>query len=423
MPTPIAMPKLGMTMQEGRVVAWPVRVGDRVEKGQVVLLIESEKTEIEIEAPASGILRHVYVEPDTTVPCGTLLAALSETAEEPFDSAEFQRTHDRPQPAVAARPAVKPTTQAIQPPARTAGVITPAARALARQLAIDPARVPGSGPGGRVTREDVEAWVARRKDLIEVAPGVSLEVPAAGTGDPLLLLPGFGTDVASFARQTPVLIEHFRVLGVNPRGVGLSDAPADARYDVAVMATDAAALLDQPAHVIGASLGAAAAIELALQRPDRVRSLTLITPFIEANPRLLRVVDAWCRVAREASGETLARSLLAWLFSARFLADEVACERTVRGLCASVARVPATTLERTAAGMRAWSGSRCDDLARIAAPTMVLIAGDDLLTPGGAAVAAAIPHATTKAIAGAGHALALEASEEVNAAILTHLGR
>ena len=83
MPTAIAMPRLGMTMTEGTVLTWPVPLGGRVEKGQVVLTIESEKAEVEIEAPASGVLRHVYVEPDRTVPCGTLLAALTEAPRSP----------------------------------------------------------------------------------------------------------------------------------------------------------------------------------------------------------------------------------------------------------------------------------------------------------------------------------------------------
>ena len=52
----MAMPKLGMTMHEGRVVSWPRAIGSRVEKGEVVLVIESEKAEVEIESPASGVL-------------------------------------------------------------------------------------------------------------------------------------------------------------------------------------------------------------------------------------------------------------------------------------------------------------------------------------------------------------------------------
>ena len=70
------MPKLGMTMEEGTVVQWPLAPGDPVVKGELLLLIESEKTEVEIEAPASGFFRHVYVEEGDTVPCGTLLLSL-----------------------------------------------------------------------------------------------------------------------------------------------------------------------------------------------------------------------------------------------------------------------------------------------------------------------------------------------------------
>ncbi|HTD27436.1 MAG TPA: alpha/beta fold hydrolase, partial [Candidatus Elarobacter sp.] len=364
MAVPLAMPKLGMTMREGRVVSWPRAVGAPVEKGEVVLVIESEKAEVEIEAPASGVLRHVYVPEGETVPSGTLLAAITATVEEPFDVRAFREQHDRPAAAPAAARLLPAAETPLSPARRgTAAPITPAARALARELHVDPARIPGTGPGGRVTREDVEAWAARRRDLVPVAEGVALEVPSEGAGDPVVLLPGFGTDVSMFARQIPELAARWRVRGVNPRGVGLSDAPEADAYDVGTAAADVAALLDTPAHVIGASLGAAVAFELALARPALVRSLTLITPFVEAGPRLLAVIDAWCRVASEASPEAVARLVLPWMFSAEYLADEGRRERTVRGLAATAARVPASTLVRTAAGMRSWSGSRRADLA------------------------------------------------------------
>jgi len=124
-----------------------------------------------------------------------------------------------------------------------------------------------------------------------------------------------------------------------------------------------------------------------------VRSLTLITPFVEAGPRLLAVIDAWCRVASEASPEAVARLVLPWMFSAEYLGDEGRRERTVRGLAATAARVPASTLVRAAAGMRRWSGSRRADLPHVSVPTLVLVAGGDLLTPDGEAVADAIPGA------------------------------
>ena len=89
MATAISMPKLGMTMEEGTVLQWPVSVGDSVAKGDVVLVIESEKNEADVEAPSPGFFRHVYVEVGDTVPCGTLLGAITETADEPFDCDAF----------------------------------------------------------------------------------------------------------------------------------------------------------------------------------------------------------------------------------------------------------------------------------------------------------------------------------------------
>jgi pimeloyl-ACP methyl ester carboxylesterase len=300
--------------------------------------------------------------------------------------------------------------------------VTPAARRRAQELGIDAARVPGSGPGGRVTREDVDAWAEGLGARMEGFGGVFLEVPAQGAGEPVVLLPGFGADVSAFAPQVPVLAKAHRVLGVNPRGVGLSDAPDAERYDPATAAADVAALGDAPLHVIGASLGAATAVELALEHPARVRSLVLVTPFVRAGARLLAVVDAWCRLAAEASPATLARSIVPWMFSPALLADEAARERTLRGFAEMAARVPAASLARWAEGLRVWSGTREDELGRIVAPTLVVSAGEDLLTPGGEAIANAIPGARCVVVPGAGHAVNLEAPDAVNEAIRKHLG-
>ena len=65
-------------MQEGTVIEWPFEIGAPVAKGDVVLIIESEKAEVEIEATGHGYFRHIYVETDEVVPCGTVLAALTE---------------------------------------------------------------------------------------------------------------------------------------------------------------------------------------------------------------------------------------------------------------------------------------------------------------------------------------------------------
>jgi pimeloyl-ACP methyl ester carboxylesterase len=434
----IAMPRLGMTMEEGRVVAWPVAPGERVEKGDVVLVIETEKAESEVEATAGGFLRHVYVPAGETVPCGSLLGALSESADEPFDADAFAAAYRAP--ADAGVKSAPPGPRARRAPAGASAdprkperadaearverqPVAPAARAAARRLGVDLAGIQGSGPGGRVTRQDVEARAAAREGLVAVDQGVALEVLQEGSGDPVVVLPGFGTDVSSFALQTPLLIERYRVLGVNPRGVGLSDAPEQDAYEVARAAEDGAALLPEPAHVVGASLGAAAALELALSHPERVRSLTLLTPFVDVTARLAALVEAWCRIAEEASADALAHALAPWLFGEHMLADEAARERTLRGLGQSLRRVPATTLRRAAAGMLAWSGTRKGDLARIGVTTLVLAAGEDLLTPGAEQLAQLIPNASCIVVPGAGHALAIDGASEVTEGLLAHLQR
>lgn len=424
MPTPIAMPRLGMSMREGRVVLWPAAVGDPVRKGAPVVVIESEKTEVEVEATQSGVLRHVYVAAGETVPCGTLLGALTADGEEPFDADAFRRQHDRPEVvARAPRPAPAPPPSSAAAPTGARRAVAPAARALARELGVDADAVPGSGPGGRVTREDVAAWAAARERLTAAADGIRLEVLRDGQGPPLALLPGFGSDVSLFAAQARALAATHAVLGVNPRGVGASEAPPLEAYDVADAAADVAAVCGAPAHVVGASLGAATAIELALRHPERVRTLTLITPFASAGPRLLAVLDAWCRIAAAASAEILAHALLPWLFSERALADVAARERLARGLAAAAGAVPPPTLARSAAGLRRWSGTRQGDLDRIRVPTLVVLAGADLLTPDGQAMAAAIPGARTVVAAGAGHAVTIEAADQVTAAIRDHARR
>jgi pimeloyl-ACP methyl ester carboxylesterase len=422
--TPIAMPKLGMSMEEGRVVAWPLPLGSAVAKGETVLIIESEKAEVEIEATAAGVLRHIYVEPDETVPCGSLLAALTESAESAFDAEAFHAEHHRPEPAGAAAapaaavaPGAAPTAT---PGERRGGPATPAARALARKLGIELGGLVGSGPGGRITKEDVEA-AHRDDDRVPVAEGIALEVLAAGSGPTVLMLPGFGSDASSFAAQSGLLAEAFAVKVVHPRGVRASTAPVAERYDVAQMASDALAVANGPLHLVGASLGAAAAIEAALMAPERVASLALVTPFLSASPRLVAVLDAWGRGVGETSPELVARTLLPWLFSSAWLADDEQRERTVRGLSTMLGCASAEVLARYVAGIAAWSGARTGDLGSLVAPVLVIGAGGDLLTTEASALADALPKARYLEVPGAGHAVCLEASEVVSEALAAHL--
>jgi pyruvate dehydrogenase E2 component (dihydrolipoamide acetyltransferase) len=425
-PTLIAMPRLGMTMREGRLVEWHVAAGGAVERGRPLLVIESDKAEIEIEAPASGWLRHVFVVPGTTVPCGEPLAALTASSDEPFDPAAFlsglgRSPETSPAGGAASRPA--PSPQAGPARTREAAPITPAARRRALELGVDTRRLRGTGPGGRVTREDVEALAVALAERREVAPGVFLEVRERGEGPLVLLIPGFGTDLSTFARLLPGLAREHHVRAMNLRGVGLSDAPGDGPLDLATLAEDAAALAEGGAHVVGASLGAAVALALSLAHPECVRSLVLLTPVSAPSGRLRAVTEGWARLATRLEPEDLGHALLPWLFSSNFLEDEARRDRAVQGFAQAAARVPADTVRRMDEGMRAHEGFSKLELARIRVPVLIVEAEQDLLTPGAGDLVGAIPGARHVRIAGSGHAILLEAGERVEAALHEHLTR
>jgi pimeloyl-ACP methyl ester carboxylesterase len=95
----------------------------------------------------------------------------------------------------------------------------------------------------------------------------------------------------------------------------------------------------------------------------------------------------------------------------------------LRGLAPMLARTPATALARTVEGLRAWRGAEREVLARLRVPVVVVVGASDVLTPDGEAVAEAIPGAALARVAGAGHAVAVEAPEAVNAALVAHLAR
>lgn len=90
MAVPIRMPALGDGMDEGKVVAWPCAVGAEIEKGAPVVLIEADKSEVEVLSSAAGFLRHQYAHPGDVVRCGALLGALTATANEAFDPSAFE---------------------------------------------------------------------------------------------------------------------------------------------------------------------------------------------------------------------------------------------------------------------------------------------------------------------------------------------
>jgi len=160
--TRVILPKLGLTMDEGRLIAWHKREGERVEKGEVLFEVETDKANLEIEASASGIVRRILLQAGASAPVATVIALIADTADEPLPT-DAPSSMTAPA-AMTAGPAAGMPAGSLSPAATMSGVdstervrSSPAARKRAQELGVDINVVRGTGPGGRVGLEDVEA--------------------------------------------------------------------------------------------------------------------------------------------------------------------------------------------------------------------------------------------------------------------------
>lgn len=150
------MPSLGADMEEGKLVEWPVKPGDRVRKGDIVAVVETQKGAIDIEIFEAGEIGVLWAEPGQTLPVGAPLARIDAT-----DEADSTVPAVAPKPAIEIPKAVMPPAPAPLPAARRAApggdmLASPAARVRASELGIALAAVAGSGPGGAILLSDVE---------------------------------------------------------------------------------------------------------------------------------------------------------------------------------------------------------------------------------------------------------------------------
>ena len=155
MATDIKMPQLGESIAEGTVVKWLVPVGGMIEKDQSLLEVETEKVALEIPSPATGVLSEIIVKEGETVLVGTLLARI--------DSTPSSEVINRVGGTV-----VRPMESASEGEDR----YSPAVRQLAKEHGVDLAQVKGTGAGGRVTKKDVQDFMARSGALAKTTTAI-----------------------------------------------------------------------------------------------------------------------------------------------------------------------------------------------------------------------------------------------------------
>lgn len=175
----IFMPALSSTMTEGKIVSWAKSPGDKVEKGETILVVESDKADMDVESFHDGYLATVLVEAGEQAPVGSTIGFLAETEEE-IETAKQQASKqevpttssssdpilgDTPAtPASSPEPATTSAAEATSTQKKRSGriVASPRARKLAKENGIDLATLEGSGPHGRIVASDVEAAMGQQ---------------------------------------------------------------------------------------------------------------------------------------------------------------------------------------------------------------------------------------------------------------------
>jgi pimeloyl-ACP methyl ester carboxylesterase len=258
------------------------------------------------------------------------------------------------------------------------------------------------------------------------APGFRMAYESTGSGEPLLLINGLGSDRSEWIFQIPDFARRYRVVAFDNRGAGDSETPPGP-YSTERMADDAAALLDHlaidRAHVLGVSLGGMIAQEVALRHPGRVRKLVLACTAPGA-PGSLRpspgVLQAFVRSPGADREEEIRRALPFLYTDAYRRGHPEQIEAFVRRRLAAAMSAEGHSRQLAAARSHAaW-----ERLSSIRAPTLVIAGEEDRVVPpeNSRRIASRIPGAKLVLLPGAPHRLFAENAEAFNGEVLSFLG-
>jgi 2-oxoisovalerate dehydrogenase E2 component (dihydrolipoyl transacylase) len=200
MPTNVIMPQLGESVVEGTVSRWLKREGETIHEYEPLLEISTDKVDTEVPAPAEGVLLKVYVQEGQTVERGTLLAVIGQAEEKVSDNngiSSVGARHDVPLQDQDVPTSNHPETQHVNdafnaPPSGNnsySGHMTPVVARMVADYNIDLTRVQGTGRGGRITKKDVESYLAQRESAAAQTAAAEELPPWEQPGDGALFKP------------------------------------------------------------------------------------------------------------------------------------------------------------------------------------------------------------------------------------------
>jgi pyruvate dehydrogenase E2 component (dihydrolipoamide acetyltransferase) len=443
--TILSMPKWGLAMKSGLVVAWLKKQGDTVQQGDPIVEIESEKATNEVEAPTTGMLRAIIVnEGESTAvsePIALITAPGEEFSDEQVAALLLEDAEARRQKAEAlTRPRKAPqgsaaTSSGLRSTVSTGGRVnaSPAARRLAQELGVDLAAVVGTGPGGMIGREDVQ----RASEEAKAAPseeaeeqdvdvgGIATHCLIAGpiNAPRVVFVHGLGGSLATWSLNLPAFAGQFRICALDLVGAGSSAKPAT-DYSVPALAEFLAHFLDalgpdwQRVSIVGHSLGGAVALACAASHPQRIERLVLVDSAAlgpEIDPTVLNLMSS------ETTRENL-RSELTYFFAQPGLVQQALVDQLYQQRTQPGAREALVATANAAFGNGKQLIDLRDTLVGLNIPLLVIWGDADAVIP--AAHAQQVRRASQSRLevfAGTGHCPHIERADAFNQLVQSFL--
>lgn len=244
----VLMPKMGYDMTEGKILRWMKNEGETVTKGEPIAEIQTEKVNIEIEAFDSGVIAKILHQADEDVPVGEVIAIIAQPGEKVEAPAKAAPAAAAPAKAEAPAAPVAQTSEYPEGPSVTYPTAVPVregrikssplARKVAAERNLDLAQIPGTGPGGRIVRKDVDAF----KGALAPAAAVRAAAPVAvAREDRPVVLTRMRQAIARRLAESKVAAPHFYVT----TAIDMTDAVAfRTQFNAAVSAEEKASFND-----------------------------------------------------------------------------------------------------------------------------------------------------------------------------------